>query len=93
MEDKKGQGMNIIPAVILLMLVGFVGIVSITVYDSIESSLASGLSSTTSDAYYTHSNFSGEVFDGYTLASNIPIVLAAGLLIMVILGFGLYIRG
>lgn len=75
---------------ILVLLVGVVGLVGVTVYDSIDNSLGADL---TGDALATKGNFTENVYDGYDLASNIPIVLAAGLLLTVILGFALYVRG
>ncbi|GAG79396.1 unnamed protein product, partial [marine sediment metagenome] len=43
--DKKGQaiGGNIVQGMLLLMIVAFLGIVSITVYDSIESGVTDGM--------------------------------------------------
>lgn len=90
MLGKKGQANNaIIAAMILLLVVSVVGIVGITVYDSIDDSLGADL---TGNALATKNNFSENTFDGYDLASNIPIILAAGLLITVILGFALLTR-
>lgn len=86
----KGQGSNaIVAAMILILIVAVVGIVGITVYDSIDDSLGSDL---TGDALATKNNFTENVYDGYDLASNIPIILAAGLLLTVIIGFAIYVR-
>jgi hypothetical protein len=90
MSDK-GQASNaIVQSMLVLLIVAAVGIVGITVYDSIENSLGADL---TGDALATKNNFTENTYDGYDLASNIPIVLAAGLLITVIVGFALYLRG
>lgn len=90
MFGNKGQANNaIVGAMILILLISVVGIVGITVYDSIESSLGGDL---TGDALATKGNFTENTYDGYDLASNIPIILAAGLLITVILGFALLTR-
>ena len=91
LTNKKGQASNaIVNSMIILLIVGVVGIVGVTVYDSIENSLGADL---TGDALATKGNFTENVYDGYDLASNIPIVLAAGLLLTVIIGFALYMRG
>ena len=91
MLGKKGQASNaIVNSMIILLIVAVVGIVGVTVYDSIEGSLGADL---TGDALATKNNFTENVYDGYDLASNIPIVLAAGLLLTVIIGFTLYVRG
>jgi len=88
---RKGQASNaIVNSMVILLIVGVVGIVGVTVYDSIENSLGADL---TGDALTTKDNFTENVYDGYDLASNIPIVLAAGLLLTVIIGFALYVRG
>ena len=90
MLGKKGQASNaIVNSMVILLIVGVVGIVGVTVYDSIQSSLGSSL---TGKALTTKNNFTDNVYDGYDLASNIPIVLAAGLLLTVIIGFTLYVR-
>ncbi|GAG76690.1 unnamed protein product [marine sediment metagenome] len=89
----KGQTNNgIVNAMIVILIVAVVGIVGVTVYDSIETSLGADL---TGDALTTKGNFTENVYDGYDLASNVPIVLAAGLLLMVIMGFagGYILRG
>jgi len=83
-------GNTIVGSMIVLLLVGFVGIVSLTVYDSIDDSLTDSLSSSTGDASAVVKNFSGSFYDGQQLASNVPIILAAGLLLMVIMGFAVY---
>jgi len=86
----KGQANNaIVAGMLLVLIVSVVGIVGITVYDSIENSLGSDL---TGDALATKANFTENTYDGYDLASNIPIVLAAGLLLTVIIGFVAYMR-
>jgi hypothetical protein len=91
---RKGQAENtVVATMLLLVVVGFLGVIMVTVYDSVESSLTGSIASTTSDAYYTSQNFTENYYDGMDLASNIPIVLAAGLLIAVIVGFALYVRG
>lgn len=91
--DKKGQaGANILAGMILLVLIGVIGITSITVYDSVDDSLSSTLTSVSSDAGQTLGNFTDNVFEGYSLTGNVPIVLASGLLIAVILGFALVAR-
>lgn len=90
----KGQaGNSIVAAMLLLVVVGFLGIIMVTVYDSVETSVTGSIASTTSDAYATSSNFTGNYYDGMDLASNIPIVLGAGVLLSVIVGFALYVRG
>lgn len=90
MLGKKGQASNaIVNSMVILLIVGVVGIVGVTVYDSIQSSLGASL---TGKALTTKNNFTDNVYDGYDLASNIPIVLAAGLLLTVIIGFTLYVR-
>ena len=92
MKFKKGQaGSNIVSSMVLLMLIGFLGIVSVTVYSSIDTSMSSTASSTL--ATHTIGNFTENFYDGMDLTSNIPIVLAASLLLMVIVGFALYVRG
>lgn len=90
--DNKGQMMSngIVTAMIVILIVAVVGIVGITVYDSIEDSLGSDL---TGDALATKGNFTSNTYDGYDLASNIPIILAAGLLLSAIIGFTMYVRG
>ena len=90
MFGNKGQANNaIVTSMIIILIVAVVGIVGVTVYDSIEDSLGSDL---TGDALATKNNFTENVYDGYDLASNIPIVLAAALLLSVIIGFALYVR-
>ena len=92
MKFKKGQaGSNIVGSMILLLMIGFLGIVSVTVYDSIDTSMVSTASSTA--AVNTVGNFSENFYDSEDLASNIPIVIAAGVLLSVIIGFALYMRG
>lgn len=87
----KGQANNaIVAAMIIVLMVGVVGLIGVTVYDSIDNSIGSDL---TGDALATKGNFTDGVYDGYDLASNIPIILAAGLLLTVIIGFGMYVRG
>jgi len=87
----KGQASNaIVGAMVTLLIVAVVGIVGVTVYDSIAGSLGDGL---TGAALATKNNFTANVYDGYDLASNIPIVMAAGLLLTVIIGFAMYVRG
>lgn len=87
----KGQANNaIVASMIVLLIVAVVGIVGVTVYDSIEDSLGADL---TGAAAATKGNFTANVYDGYQLASNIPIILAAGLLLTVIIGFAVYVRG
>jgi hypothetical protein len=89
--SNKGQASNaIVSSMVIILIVAVVGIVGVTVYDSIENSLGADL---TGDALATKDNFTENVYDGYDLASNIPIVLAAGLLLTVIIGFALYVRG
>lgn len=89
----KGQAdSTIIAGLMVLIIVGIVGITSITVYDSIQSSLSGSLTSTTSESAITMDNFTENVYNGYDLASNIPIVLAAGLLLAVIMGFAMLTR-
>jgi hypothetical protein len=89
--SNKGQASNaIVASMVIILVVAVVGIVGVTVYDSIENSLGADL---TGDALATKDNFTENVYDGYDLASNIPIVLAAGLLLTVIIGFALYVRG
>lgn len=89
--SNKGQASNaIVASMVIILVVAVVGIVGVTVYDSIENSLGADL---TGDALATKANFTENVYDGYDLASNIPIVLAAGLLLTVIIGFALYVRG
>jgi len=91
MLKNKGQASGaIVNSMIILLIVAVVGIVGVTVYDSIEDSLGADL---TGDALATKGNFTENVYDGYDLAANIPIVLAAGLLLTVIIGFTLYVRG
>ena len=87
----KGQARNdLVGAMILILIVGVVGLIGLTVYDSIDDSLGADL---TGDALATKGNFTDNVYDGYDLASNIPIILAAGLLLTVIIGFAMYVRG
>jgi len=89
--DSKGQSSDmIVSTMITLLLVGFLGIVSLTVYDSVGTSMT-GSSSTAADAVIA--NFSDNFYDGEELASNIPLIMAAGLLIAVIIGFAMYMRG
>lgn len=91
MLGNKGQANNaIVAAMILILVVSVVGIVGITVYNSIDSSLGSDLTGT---SLATKNNFTNNTYEGYVLAGNIPIILAAGLLITVILGFALFTRG
>lgn len=87
---RKGQADNtIVNSMVVLLVVGVVGIIGVTVYDSIENSLGSTL---TGDALATKGNFTENVYNGYDLAANIPIVLAAGLLLTVIIGFAMFVR-
>lgn len=89
----KGQAAgNIAAGMILVVIVGMIGLISITVYDSVENSLEGSLSSSTGSAALTLSNFTENVYDGYDLASNVPIILAAALLLAVIVGFAIYMR-
>lgn len=90
--DRKGQVNNIVSAMVLVLIVGFIGIISITIYDSIDDSMTSALSSSTGDAAQTLGNFSGAVYDGYDLVSNVPLVLAAALLLSVIIGLAVVLR-
>ena len=90
MIGTKGQASNaIVNSMVVLLIVAVVGIVGVTVYDSIEDSLGADL---TGDALATKDNFTENVYDGYDLASNIPVVIAAGLLLTVIIGFAMYVR-
>jgi len=90
----RGQASNqIVVGMITFLMVGFLGIVSVTIYDGINTSMAATLSSSTSSAAVTLGNYSERVFDGYDLTSNIPIILAAGMLLAVIIGFALYVKG
>ena len=75
---------------IVLLLVGFLGIVSITVFDSIKTSVTSA--SATTRATQVTNNITDNFYDGMDLTSNVPIVLAAGMLLAVIIGFTLYVR-
>jgi len=89
----KGQaGNNIIGGMILIIIVGFLGIISLVIYDSVETSMLASISTTTADSYYTVQNYTENFYDGEDLVSNVPIVLAAGLLLAVIVGFALYVR-
>ncbi|GAG79400.1 unnamed protein product [marine sediment metagenome] len=87
----KGQagGNAIVGGMLLLLMVAVIGIITITVYDSIDNSLGNDL---TGAAGAARDNFSDNFYDGTDLASNIPIVLAAGLLLTVIVGFVMYMR-
>jgi len=88
---KKGQASNnIVSAMVLIVIVGFLGIVSLTVYDSVGTSMTSTASTTEADL--TIANFTSNFYDGQELVANIPIILAAGLLLTVIVGFALYMR-
>ena len=90
----KGQVNNaIVSTMILLMIIGFLGIINVTIFSSIETSVSGSLSSSTSSAQAALNNMSGGFYDGYDLAANIPIILAAGLLLAVIVGFAVYVRG
>jgi hypothetical protein len=84
------QGNAIIGGMVMLMIVAFLGLVSVTVYDSIAGSVVDGMSA--ADATNAANNFTDNFMEGEQLASNIPIVLAAGLLLMVIMGLALYVR-
>lgn len=92
MRNKGQMNNSIVASMIILLIVGFLGIISLTVYDSIEGSLSSSLSTSTGDAAQTVGNFTENFYDGQDLVSNLPIVIAAGLLISVIVGFTLYLR-
>ena len=64
----KGQASNaIVSSMIVLLIVAVVGIVGVTVYDSIAGSLGSDLTGT---ALATKNNFTENVYDGYDLAAN-----------------------
>jgi hypothetical protein len=88
---KRGQASNnaIVGGMLLILMVAVIGLVAITVYDSIDDSLGTDL---TGAAGAARDNFSDNFYDGTDLASNIPIVLAAGLLLTVIIGFAMYMR-
>lgn len=86
------MGGNIVTGLIGLLLIGFLGIISITVYSDLDDSLTATLASSTSDAAYTMGNFSENFYDAEDLASNIPVVLAAGLLLAVLVGLAFYVR-
>lgn len=89
----KGQANSMIVASLtLLVIIGFLGLVSVTIYSNIEDSVDDSLSSTTGQAAQTMNNITAGVYDGYDLAANIPIILAAGMLLAVIIGFGMYVR-
>ena len=89
---RKGQMNNsIVSAMILVVIVGFIGVISITIYDDIDDSMVNTASTTT--AKNTIGNFTDNVYDGYDLAANIPIVLAAALIITVVLGMAMVVRG
>ena len=91
MKFNKGQaGNNLVSGLIVLMLVGFLGIVSITIFDSIQTSTTNAAQTTR--ATQTVSNITDSFYEGMELSSNIPIVLSAGLLLAVIVGFALYVR-
>ena len=90
--DRKGQVNDIVSAMILLVILGFIGIISVTVYDSIEDSMTDALSSSTGAAAITVGNFTENVYDGYDLASNLPLILAAALLLSVIVGLAVVLR-
>lgn len=81
---------NLVSGLIVLMLVGFLGIVSITIFDSIDTSTTDA--GQTTRATQTRGNITDGFYNGMDLSSNIPIVLAAGMLIAVIVGFALYVR-
>lgn len=84
-KAKKGQVNNaVVGGMLLILIVAIVGLIGITVYDSIDDSLGSDL---TGPALSTKKNFTENTYDGYDLVSNVPIVLAAGLLLVVILTF------
>lgn len=94
MRDKKGQvNSNLVSGMIFLVIIGFLGIISITVYDSVEGSMSNTLSSSTQEAAQTLNNFTETTYDGYDLVSNLPIILAASLLLAVIIGLTAYVRG
>ena len=87
----KGQASNdIVGGMVMILVIGMLGIVILTVYASIDDSLATA---TTTSAQQTIGNFSGSYYNGMDLAANIPIVLAAGLLLTVIVGFSVFVRG
>jgi hypothetical protein len=89
----KGMADNtIVNSMIIMLVVGVVGLIGITVFNSINSSLIGDLTSG-SAADYAADNFTDGFYEGMDLSSNIPIVLAAGLLLMVIIGFAMYVRG
>ena len=75
---------------VIILIVGMLGIVILTVYASIDDSLSTA---TTTTAQETIGNFSSNYYNGMDLAANIPIVLAAGLLLSVIVGFAVFVRG
>lgn len=90
---KKGQANSaVLAGMLLLVVIGVIGITSITIYSSIDTSLTSTITSTTSAAIPTINNFSDNTYEGYSLAGNVPIVIAAGLLISIILAFAVFTR-
>jgi len=92
MKSNKGQlgGTNLVYGMFILMIVGFLGIVSITVYDSVRASTVEGMN--TASATNAAANFTANFLDGEELASNLPIVIAASLLLTVIIGFVAWMR-
>jgi hypothetical protein len=93
MKSNKGQaGNEIVTGMITLLMVGMMGLICILVYNNISTSVIPDLGATTSAARMTANNLSDGFFDGMDLSSNIPIVIAAGILLMVIIGFAMYVR-
>jgi len=88
----KGQASNtIVQSMILLVIVGFLGIISVTIYENLDSSFTNTASDTA--AVRAIGNFSSNFYDSEDLVSNVPIVIASGLLLTVIIGFAVYVRG
>lgn len=78
-----------IAGMITLLVVAFVGITSITIYDDVETSMTAA-AGTSADAI--NANFTANFYSGEQLAANVPIILAAGLILAVILGFAAAVR-
>lgn len=74
----------------MLMVVAFIGITAVTIYSSIRDGVYD--SATTAAATNAINNFSDNFYEGTDIASNIPIVVAAGLILSVIMAFTLYVR-
>jgi len=79
-----------VQSMVLLMMVGILGVMSVTVYSNLHDTFTDTASTTAADMAI--GNFSENFYDGEDLVSNLPIVIAAGLLLSVIIGFAMFIR-